>query len=250
MRIVIVEDEAASRRGLMELLQSLSPQNQVVGIAANGNEGLEKLRKRKPDVAFVDICMPGMDGLTMVKMAKREGCGCIFIMVSAYAEFSYARKALVQGALDFLVKPFVIEDIENVLQRASAVQARDHYIEEFDVRHPMVTRTLKIIESQYQSHITLESISGQLQITPEYLSYLFKRDTDVNFVSYLRNYRVEKAKQLIQESDMRIYEIAAAVGFSDAKYFCRVFRSVTGQSPSGMAHDARKNVFAEAELNE
>ncbi len=234
MRILIVEDEAASRRGLMNLLQSISPQNQVVGMAANGKEGLEKLRALKPNVAFVDICMPGMDGLTMVSKAKEEGCSSTFIMVSAYADFSYARKALIQGALDYLVKPFIVEDVENVLQRAAAEQSRDNYIEEFDVQHPMITRTLKMIANQYQCHISLESISEQLQITPEYLSYLFKRDTGINFVTYLRQYRIEKAKQLLQDSDMKIYEIASAVGFSDAKYFCRVFRNVTGQAPSSV----------------
>ena len=234
MRILIVEDEAASRRGLIDLLKSVSPQHQIVGIAANGEEGLAKLRALTPDVAFVDICMPVMDGLAMVGEAHKQGIQSAFIIISAYADFSYARKALVQGVLDYLVKPFTMEDVEDVLRRASTEVFGGEMPEEINVKHPMVTRTLKIISCQYQMHISLESISEQLQITPEYLSYLFKRDTGINFIIYLRNYRIEKAMQLIQEGKMKIYEVAAAVGFSDAKYFCRVFRNVTGQAPSSI----------------
>ncbi len=238
MRILIVEDEAASRRGLMELLQSVDPQHQVVGVAVNGEDGLEKLCALTPDLAFVDIRMPGMDGLTMVGEARRRGCHTLFIMISAYAEFSYARKAIVQGALDYLMKPFIVEDVENALRRALQALYGDGFAEEASVQHPMVQRTLKIISCQYQNHINLECISKQLQITPEYLSYLFKRDTGINFVIYLRNYRIEKAKQLLRNSNMKIYGVATAVGFSDAKYFCRVFRCVTGQSPSELARKA------------
>jgi two-component system, response regulator YesN len=237
MRILIVEDEASSRRGLIDLLKSIGPQHQLVGIAGNGEEGLAKLKALSPDVAFVDICMPVMDGLEMVGEARRQGSTTAFIIISAYAEFSYARKALVQGALDYLVKPFTLEDVEDVLRRASVEVYGGVVTEEINVKHPMVTRTLKIISSQYPSHISLESISEQLQITPEYLSYLFKRDTGTNFIIYLRNFRIEKAMLLIQDGKLKIYEVAAAVGFSDAKYFCRVFRNVTGQSPSSIHRD-------------
>ncbi len=237
MRILIVEDEAASRRGIIDLLKSIGPKYQIVGIAGNGEEGLAKLRALTPDVAFVDICMPVMDGLAMVGEARRQGSTTAFIIISAYAEFSYARQALVQGVLDYLVKPFTLEDVEDVLRRASAEVYGGVVTEEINVKHPMVTRTLKIISCQYQTHISLESISEQLQITPEYLSYLFKRDTGTNFIIYLRNFRIEKALQLIRDGKMKIYEVAAAVGFSDAKYFCRVFRNVTGQSPSSLHRD-------------
>ena len=232
MRILIVEDEAASRRGLTDLLQSISPQHKIVGIAGNGEEGLKKLRALSPDVAFVDICMPVMDGLTMIGIARQQNINTAFILISAHTEFSYARKALVQGALDYLVKPFILEDIENVLKRAALTLPDNAAPDEMDVQHPMVMRTLKMIASQYQNHISLESISEQLHITPEYLSYLFRRDMGINFIVYLRNYRIQQALEILKEGNMRIFEVANAVGFTDAKYFCRVFRNVTGQSPS------------------
>lgn len=234
MRILIIEDEIASRRGLIDLLKNLGPQYKVVGVAGNGVEGLNKLRMLKPDLAFVDIRMPAMDGLTMIAEAHKQGVSAVYIIISAYAEFSYARKAMVQGVLDYLVKPFTLEDIENVLKRAAAAMPSREIPEEISVRHPMVSRTLQIIAEQYQTRLSLESIGEQLHITSEYLCYLFKRDMGVNFINYLRNYRIGQAIRLMQrEDDLKIYEVASAVGFSDAKYFCRVFRNVTGQSPSG-----------------
>jgi len=227
-----VEDEIAARRGLTDLIQGISPQYSIVGIAANGGEGLSKLRTLSPDVAFVDICMPVMDGLSMIGEAHRLSVKTAFIVISAYTEFGYARQALLQGALDYLVKPFTLEDVENVLKRAALTLPDVVMPDEICVQHPMVTRTVKIIASQFHTHISLESISEQLHITPEYLSYLFRRDMGVNFIIYLRNYRIEQALRMMKEGDMRIFEVANSVGFSDAKYFCRVFRNVTGQSPS------------------
>ena len=100
-----------------------------------------------------------------------------------------------------------------------------------DARHPLVGKTLSIIERQYGEAINLASISDQLGVTPEYLSYLFHRDMGINFSAYLRNWRIDRATALMRGGRTRIYDIARAVGFNDAKYFCRVFREVTGQSP-------------------
>lgn len=237
MRILIVEDEMAARRGLIDLLHAIGPQHNVVGVAGNGEEGLAKLRALSPDAAFVDIRMPVMDGLTMIGAAREQGVRTAFIVISAYADFLYARKAMVEGALDYLVKPFTLEDVEVSLKRVSAGLPGEASTSENVVQHPMVTRTLKIIASQYQNHISLESISEQLQITPEYLSYLFRRDMGITFVTYFRNFRIEKALKLMETKSLKIFEVASAVGFSDAKYFCRVFRSVTGQSPSSYCKD-------------
>ena len=60
---------------------------------------------------------------------------------------------------------------------------------------------------------------------------MFHRDTGINFSAYLRNWRIERATAMMRGGRTRIYDIARAVGFNDAKYFCRVFREVIGQSP-------------------
>lgn len=63
------------------------------------------------------------------------------------------------------------------------------------------------------------------------LAHCFEKKTGVNYTTYLRNYRINKAKKLLIGSNLRLYEIAEKAGYSDPKYFSRVFREVTGQLP-------------------
>lgn len=94
-----------------------------------------------------------------------------------------------------------------------------------------VKRTIKLVHEFYRDGITLDEIASKLNITPEYLSAQFQKEVGVNFSSYIRNYRIGKAKMLLVGSDMKVYEIAQEVGYQDSKYFSRVFRQVTGQKP-------------------
>lgn len=94
-----------------------------------------------------------------------------------------------------------------------------------------VKRTVSMIHEFYKDGITLDEIAGKLGITPEYLSAQFQKEMGLNFSTYIRNYRIGKAKLLLVGSNMKVYEIADEVGYSDPKYFSRVFRQVTGQKP-------------------
>ena len=213
MRFGVVEDEIRSRQGL-------------VGQASSGQQGLQQLGALSPDAAFVDIRMPGMDGLQMIREARRLEIQCAFVVVSAYAEFDYARQALVLGAQDYLIKPVTYEDVEGVLNRLMPSEAAAVP----PPQHPAVRKALEAIHQNYAKRIGLEELAGQLDMTSEYLSYLFRRDVGVTFSTYLRNHRIERACELMKSGDASTYELAQSVGFSDAKYFCRVFRQVTGQS--------------------
>ncbi|MEG0740859.1 MAG: response regulator [Clostridia bacterium] len=238
MRVVVIEDELAARRGLVDLLNDLAPRVTVVGAAANGKQGLSSLHALMPDVAFVDIRMPEMDGLEMIRLAKEQGLTVEFVLVTAYAEFEYARQALKLGVMEYLLKPITTEELFSVICRLmpeAATASCD------TIHHPMVDKTLKLIRDGYRTPINLTTISEQLQISPEYISYLFHRDMGINFSTYLRQYRIDRAYEMMSGGNMRIYEIAHAVGFNDAKYFCRVFREVTGKSPGAFLKEHEGN---------
>lgn len=91
-----------------------------------------------------------------------------------------------------------------------------------------VIRALKMIAENYQIGISREEIATKLRITPEYLSMLFYKEVGQSFTTYLKNYRINKAKELLTHTELKIYEIAEKVGYLDPKYFCRVFKEVTG----------------------
>ncbi|WP_027085789.1 response regulator [Cohnella panacarvi] len=94
-----------------------------------------------------------------------------------------------------------------------------------------VLKALQLIHAGYQEGIHLEEIADRLHITPEYLSSLFTKEVGQTYSSYMKEYRIQKAKELLSRSGMKTFEIAQSVGYPDAKYFSRVFREASGLSP-------------------
>ncbi len=95
-----------------------------------------------------------------------------------------------------------------------------------------VRRAKSMVHECYSQGVTLDEIAAKLNITPEYLGGLFHKEVGETFSSYIKNYRIKKAKGLLIGTDMKIYDISSAVGYADSKYFSRVFREITGQLPA------------------
>lgn len=117
MRIVIVEDEIQTREGLSRLIERIDPQYRVVGNAANGQKGLELICDKQPDIVITDIRMPQMDGLEMIESLSRLGVTSKYIVISAFSEFSYARRAMSFGVSEYLLKPISMIDLRQSLEK-------------------------------------------------------------------------------------------------------------------------------------
>lgn len=96
----------------------------------------------------------------------------------------------------------------------------------------IVKKARLYIEQNYSKDIVLDEVSKQLQISPYYFSKLFKKRTGSNFIEYLTNVRIEKAKELLRNSSKSIKEICMEVGYADANYFSRTFKKNVGLSPT------------------
>lgn len=96
----------------------------------------------------------------------------------------------------------------------------------------LVQKAQRMAEEFYHQGITLEEISAALNMTPEHISAQFVKELGVNFSTWIKNLRMKKAKELLLGSDMKLYEVAAKVGYSDAKYFSRVFKETEGVLPA------------------
>jgi two-component system, LytTR family, response regulator len=111
-RVLIVEDEAHARHYLRELLEG-EPQVEVVGESSNGVQGVQQIRELSPDIVFVDIQMPGLDGFGMIDQIAGPP---LFVFVTGYSE--YAVKAFEIEAVDYLCKPFDKERLSISIERA------------------------------------------------------------------------------------------------------------------------------------
>ncbi|BBI31502.1 response regulator [Cohnella abietis] len=91
---------------------------------------------------------------------------------------------------------------------------------------------IKYMEMHHDQDITLRSAADQIFMNPSYFSTLFKKKTGINFIHYLQKLRIEKSKELLQNPQYKIYEVATKIGFSDEKYFFKVFKNITGITPN------------------
>lgn len=117
-KVFVVDDEELVIKSLIASVNWGKYGFIIEGYALSGYEAFEHIKSLKPDIVFTDIRMPGMSGLELIKNLKEILCEAIFIVVSGYAEFAYAQKAINYGALGYCLKPFDEAEISSYLKRA------------------------------------------------------------------------------------------------------------------------------------
>lgn len=216
------------RQGLGNLISKIDPDCRVVGEAENGYEGLKMIRDLTPDIVITDIRMPKMSGLEMVEKLREFHLDCRVVIISGYADFEYARKGISLGVSEYLLKPITIASVRELLNRMAGGEKEEAAaMEQYSqVIHDMV----KTIETDYAQRLGLDIFAEKYRLTPEYISNLFTKETGVTFSNYLKKVRIEHAKNLLLNTNMKIYEVACSVGYPDQKYFSKVFKEYTGLS--------------------
>jgi Response regulator containing CheY-like receiver domain and AraC-type DNA-binding domain len=236
--IVIVEDEFRIRQGISSLINKVDMGCRVIGESENGYEGQKMIRDLEPNIVITDIKMPKMDGLTMIAKVKEMGAQCKFVILSGYAEFEYARQGINLGVEEFLLKPATISDVKALLEKL--VKPEAFILDDIDKKQysKMVASMLLVMESNYGMRLVLDTFAEKYRLTPEHISNLFAKETGSTFSNYLRKIRIEKAKELILTTDLKMYEVACRVGYPDPKYFSKVFKEYTGISAKQFTIDA------------
>lgn len=238
IRAFIVDDEKVIRDGLTKMIVNACPGVSVVGSATNGHAALAELRRLKPDICLVDMKMPIMDGAEMIRQVRQEDTHVRFVVISGYAEFEYARKLIGYGCSAYLFKPVKISELAQVVLAirdeldGQAPQPIDEDTLESTSERYIIRQALQYIRNNYQTNLSLSDVAEAVHMNSSYFCQLFKKETSVTFLTYLTNYRIECAKELLSSSNFRIAEIGAMVGIADSKYFSKVFRKVTGTTPA------------------
>lgn len=114
-RILIVEDEEIESSALTMMLKYNRQDVQEIRCAANGIQALDLYRSFQPDIVLMDINLPGVNGLDVIRQMRMLPGGAYFVIISAHSQFSYAQEAMRLDVQDFLVKPIRLEDINRVL---------------------------------------------------------------------------------------------------------------------------------------
>lgn len=345
-KILLVDDENLERQALKIMLQQFKDQAIIVGEAENGKEAIELDLKLEPDIIFMDIKMPGIDGIKASEIIKNRNRNKVIIVLTAYDDFDLIHKTLTLGINDYLLKPIKTNDlikalsvqVDNLKVNKSKIKEEELYlmdnilcgeengakilldsiiesymiicnknVEHFRQKMQLLLQriikiiskfrivdsewikenecvdqletfnniesisiytkniltslfeksnekelkikegdnkklshiskvlepALKYIEENYKEEIFLKDVANISNVSPYYFSKLFKKEMGMNFTAYITKYKVEKAKEMLKNTDIPIVNIAAELGYYECGYFTKIFKKIEGVTPTG-----------------
>ena len=239
LRVLLVDDEIMIREGFKKLFDWETHGCEVVGEAADGMEALAQMDALDPDIAIMDINIPIMNGLKVIQLSRIKHPETAFVIVSGYDDFSYCREALRLQITDYILKPVDYEEFGTCIDNLKiALFQRQWEKETVDLQEG---RTIHSITRYLQEHmaedVSLTVLAEQFHLSGQYISQLFKNEIGVNFLAYLTNIRMEKAKKLLLSTSMSIGEISEQLGYGDYRVFTKVFKKSEGITPSQYRRD-------------
>ena len=246
-KVAIIDDEPLIVEGLSKTIEWEKWDCQVAGFAYNGKEGMELIRRERPDIIISDINMPKMDGLKMIAGLKSEFPNMQLIILTGYREFEYARQAIELGVSRFLLKPSKMNelyeaveavttrlkqiDIAAGVQETASDEERDaEELYDNEANSFIVKNALEYIRDHYQEKLRLSDVADQVYVSQWHLSKLLNKHTGKNFSEILNGARMDKSKELLKDPSLRICDVAEMVGFQDLAHFSRVFKKMEGMS--------------------
>lgn len=233
LRILVAEDETRQRVGITRLIRSLDPDARIFE-ASDGLDALCVCEKEYVDLVITDIRMPVMDGIAFLERLAKLPRPVYTVIISAYEDFEYARRALRLNVKDYLTKPFSRQAMKTLLENARRECAAqiDHPAEKPLENAPPVEDCLQYIAQHYDEEFTLEDLAGRFHFHPNYLSVLIRQHTGMPFSKHVTRLRINRACELLSKSEEPIQAVAQQIGYRDTSYFIRVFKGVMGVSPS------------------
>jgi len=245
MKLLFAEDEYYTRMGILTSTKWEELGVNRVMTAEDGAQAWELLSER-PDILLTDIRMPFRSGIELAQEARRRDEDCEIIILSSYSDKEYLRAAISFSAVAYLEKPVRMEQLQDAILQAAERRRKKARLRELDLRdrqgrekeaEPSLSGMARTITDYIHAHyqepgLSLETLSGLVHLTPDYLSACFKEETGKNLKRYITDVRMAEAKRLLRKRQFSVAEIAERTGYSSNHYFAKTFRRETGMTPT------------------
>lgn len=250
-KVAIIEDETIIRKGLVHNISWKEFNCVVVAEADNGEDGLDIIKRIKPNIVLVDINIPIINGLEMLEKTKHLNDLSI-IIISGSNDFENAKKAIQLGAIRYLGKPINKEELKEAILLAINKQKNKKILKtsksnlneflannnidfsemEINTNNQIVSDMLNYIHENFNKPIIMRDLVEELNYSETFLNRNFKQETGLTFNRYLVTYRINQSvAMLLDNPQQSIKEISDKCGFSDYKYFHTVFKKEVGTGP-------------------
>lgn len=242
LKALIVEDEPLMREYLWRNLDRIHNAWKATACAKDGLEAIEILRHHSFDLVITDIRMPRCDGLELASYINDNCPGTAVVILSGHDEFEYARSALQKGVSDYLLKPLDDKALNALLDRLASNKKlsvddgdEEPVVQDRDSESPslLIERARLFIKENYTRPLALNDVAQALDVSPSYLSSVFKSDKGETYTKYILRLRMERAaKLLVSYKAGKVGDIAQEAGFTSTKYFDSAFKKYFGMTPN------------------
>ncbi len=245
MKILVVDDEKIIVQGIVKRLEKMSHLNLQVAGAYSGTEALEIMPYFLPNLLITDIRMPGMQGLTLIGIAKERNLCENYVILTAYENFEYARQAIDYHVLNYLVKPIDWEVFEKLINDLAMGQSTQKdvgeilktyqslyaHIDRKDLSHVLL-KLVRYVKHNFNKDISLVHLSVYSGVSENYICALFKKELDITFLDYVYELRLQKSMELLlTRRENTIQDIAKSVGYHSDRQFFRMFKARLNMTP-------------------
>ncbi len=172
-----------------------------------------------------------------MKEIKDVAPSVLVLIVTAHGEEEVAVEAFRSDARNYLKKPYR----KNILP-GSATPARPGMPPSTVTlsQYHKIQQAVRYINDNYRTDIRLDAVAGEAGMSPSHFSRIFRKTMGLSYQDYLNSRRITKAKNLLRTSSRSVSEIAVSLGFADSTGFGRIFKKLSGQTPSAYRSLSRK----------
>ena len=241
--VVIVDDNAAVRNYLRDLLFT----RYRVETAADAEEGFRRICETVPALVISDVMMPGGGGFELCRRIKRDErlADVPVVLLTARGEDEARREGFVAGADAYLAKPFSSDELliiaENLIGVRRLLRDRMRLPEWATPSVPTISshraEFLERVHRVTSDHLGdsafgVEWLADEVGLSTRQLQRRLKETTHLTAAGFIKAMRLDRAAQLLTQTDLQVQEVSCAVGYRDVNYFSRMFHQVYGLPPS------------------
>jgi YesN/AraC family two-component response regulator len=250
-RILLVDDDPTV---LEALSAALVPTYEVIN-ARTGVSALETIIRHAPDLILLDNVLPDVSGVTILRILRQAYSSLPVILMTGFGSEDLAIEAFRGGVRDYLKKPINLHDL---LARVKTQLAAGQRPEELSsgvgskkgaaspdggrkFQDTTLERAIAFIDDQLHTKVMLDQVAREAGMSKFHFCRYFKAVTGLTFREFLARRRIARAIELLRDRQRSVTDVYLDVGFKDLSHFGRVFRKVTGQSPSRYRHVAERS---------
>lgn len=233
---ILVIDDAKNVR---DTFTSLFDEYNIIAVGS-AQEALNILRRLNDiDLIVLDVMMPDMNGLELLAEIKKINTYAKVIIMTGYSSKDIAIEALRRNADEYVEKPFDIDEIKEIFER---LLGENRNLNEAGVSDTQkkIRRAQRLIERNYNKSLSLQDIAKEVFLDYKYFSRIFKEKSGKTFNAYKLGLRIASAKQLLRKCSYTVSQIAYKVGYQNPDSFMKMFKRLTGLTPSEYRNRSRQ----------